>query len=49
MPLILLLLPLLRQHYTPELPFALLMDFCQSAVFFDLSFQFLILNFLIFV
>jgi hypothetical protein len=42
--MILLLLLLLRWYYSPMQTFATLMDFSQSAPFFDLSFQFLILN-----
>ena len=38
---------LLRWHYTPMLTFALLMDFYQSAVRFDLPFLFVILHSLI--
>jgi hypothetical protein len=32
---------LLRWHYNPMQTFASIMDFSQSALFFDLSFQFL--------
>ena len=36
-----------RSHYSPMRTFASLIDFSQSALFFDLSFQFLILHLLI--
>jgi hypothetical protein len=45
--LLLLLLVLLRSHYSPMWTFATLIDFSQSALLFDLSFQFLILHLLI--
>jgi hypothetical protein len=43
----LILLP--RWHYNPMWTFAYLMDFSQSALFFDISFQFLVLHLFIFV
>jgi hypothetical protein len=43
--LLLLLLLLLRWHYSPMRTFVCLMDFPQAALFFDPSFQFVILPF----
>ena len=43
----LLFLLLLRRHYSPMLTFASLTDFCQSALYFDLSFHFVMCHILI--
>jgi hypothetical protein len=40
---------LLRWHYSPMWTFTYLMDISQSALFFDISFQFLVLHLFIFV
>jgi len=45
--LLILLLLLLRWQYSPMQTFPSSMDFSQSALFFDLSFQFVILHLLI--
>ena len=39
-----LLLLLLRRHYSPTRTFFYLMDFSQSALFFDICFKFVILH-----
>ena len=43
------LILLLRWHYSPMWTFTYLMDFSQSALFFDISYQFLVLDLFIFV